>query len=50
MKKSYRKPNLYNVTFSAEDIITTSPGEEDIDTHNSIVQEALEGGLDWFAD
>ena len=46
MKKSYRKPNLYNVTFNVEDIITTSDGPEYIDTHNSIVQEALDGGIE----
>ena len=34
MKKSYRKPDLYNMTFNVEDIITTSDGPEYIDTHN----------------
>ena len=50
MKKSYRKPDIYELSFATEDIITTSDGPEYIDTHNSIVQESLNGGIDWFDD
>ena len=50
MKKSYRKPEFDKLTFASEDVITTSDGPEYIDTHNSIVQEALDGGIDWFDD
>lgn len=49
MKKSYRKPDIIEIVFVTEDILTTS-GPDYVDTHNSIVQQALNGGIDWFDD